>query len=242
MTIIYRQGTMEDSFSVYQVFTKSIMDLGERTNVMTITGGNDPAMLNSLWEHRRFLFEFLAKDFAHFWVAEKENEIIGYARSILHGGLLKLTEFFVLPGQQTAGIGRELLARAFPEMNTPYRTIVATLDERAMFRYLQAGVYGRFPIKYFYGQAEKVEVASDLQIEPMQQEIHLEQINRIDLQIVGHQREVIHRWVDTTWSGFVYKRNGEIVGYGYVGGSSGPFALLDENDFSAVLAHAERTM
>ena len=238
MTITYRQGTIEDSFSVYQVFTKSIMDLGERTNVMTITGGNDPAVLNSLWEHRRFLFEYLAQNCAHFWVAEKDGKIIGYARSIEHGGLLELTEFFVLPNQQTAGVGRELLKRAFPQVGR-YRTIVATLDERALFRYLSAGVLGRFPIKYFYRQAEKVEVASDLRIEPMQHKIHLEQMNRIDQQILGHRREAIHRWVITTRPGYVYKRDGELVGYGYFGDNSGPFALLDENDFPAALAHAE---
>ena len=239
MTITYRQGTIEDSFSVYQVFTKSILDLGERTNVMTITGGNDPAVLNSLWEHRRFLFEYLAQSCAHFWVAEKDEEIIGYARSIKHGGLLELTEFFVLPNQQTVGIGRELLSLAFPESGARFRTIVATLDERALFRYLSAGVYGRFPIKYFYRQAEKVEVATDLQIEPMQHEVHLEQINQIDLKILDHQREAIHRWVITTRPGYVYKRNGELVGYGYFGNNSGPFALLNEDDFPAVLAHAE---
>ena len=239
MTISYRQGTIEDSFSVYQVFTKSIMDLGERTNVMTITGGNDPAVLNSLWEHRRFLFEYLALNCAHFWVAEKDDAIIGYARSIEHDGLLELTEFFVLPNQQTTGVGRELLSRAFPESGARYRTIVATLDERALFRYLSTGVYGRFPIKYFYRQAEKVEVATDLLIEPMQHETQLEEINRIDQRILNHQREEIHRWLITTRPGYVYKRNGELVGYGYFGNNSGPFALLNEDDFPAVLAHAE---
>jgi GNAT superfamily N-acetyltransferase len=239
MTITYRPGTTQDSFAVYQVFTKSIMDLGERTNVMTITGGNDPAVLNSLWEHRKFLFQFLAETCARFWVAEMDGEIIGYARSIEHGGLLELTEFFVLPDRQTSGVGRELLRRAFPAAGARYRTIVATLDERALFRYLSTGVYGRFPIKYFYRQAEKVDVKTDLQIELMQHDLHLEQISQIDLQILAHQREAIHKWVITTRSGFVYKRNGELVGYGYFGDNSGPFALLDENDFPAVLAHAE---
>ena len=32
------------------------------------------------------------------------------------------------------------------------------------------------------------------------------------------------------------------MGYGYVGPSSGPFAVLDEKDFPAVLAHAESLM
>jgi hypothetical protein len=206
---------------------------------MTITGGNDPAVLNSLWEHRRFLFEYLAQSCAHFWVAEKNEEIIGYARSIEHGGLLELTEFFVLPNQQTASVGRELLSLAFPESGARFRTIVATLDERALFRYLSVGVYGRFPIKYFFRQAEKVEVVTDLQIEPMQHEVHLEQINQIDSKILDHQREAIHRWVITIRPGYVYKRNGELVGYGYFGNNSGPFALLNEDDFPAVLAHAE---
>jgi GNAT superfamily N-acetyltransferase len=151
---------------VFQVFTKAIVDLGERTNVMPITGGNDPEVLNSLWERRKSMFEFLAQDCAHFWVAEKDGEIIAYARSIEHGGLLELTEFFVLPSQQSAGVGRELLSRAFPYGEERYRTIVATLDERALYRYMNAGVYARFPIKYFYRKAEKVD-CNRSQIEPM---------------------------------------------------------------------------
>src|SRR5215216_567694 len=174
MALIYRKGTMEDTYSVYQVFTKSIMDFGERTNVMAITGGNDPEIMKSLWQLRKPMFEFLARDCAHFWVAEKDGEIIGYARSIEHGGLLELTEFFVLPKQQSGGVGRELLTRTFPKSDGPYRTIIATLDERALYRYLNAGVYGRFPIKYFYRKAKKVDVKTDLKIEPMQHDSHLE--------------------------------------------------------------------
>lgn len=239
MTITYRQGAIEDSFAVFQIFTKSIVDLGERTNVMPITGGNDPEVMKSLWEHRKTMFEFLARDCAQFWVAESDGQIIGYARSIQHGGLLELTEFFVLPGQQSAGVGRELLARAFPSGGERYRTIVATLDERALIRYMNAGVYARFPIKYFYRKAEKVTLPTDLQMEPMRPESHLEHINRIDAQILDHTRESIHDWLMETRSGVVYKRNGAIVGYGYLGSGYGPFALLDENDFPAVLAHAE---
>ncbi len=187
------------------------------------------------------MFEFLARTCAHFWVAENDAEIIAYARSIQHDSLLDLTEFFVLPNQQSAGVGSELLARTFPKSDARYRTIIATLDEGALYRYLNAGVYGRFPIKYFYRRAENVDMKTDLQIESMQLEIHLNDMNRIDQQMIGHAREIVHRWVITTRSGFVYKRDANIVGYGYVGESSGPFVLLDEDDFPAVLAHAEST-
>ena len=242
MSIIYRKATAEDSYSVFQVFSKSIIDLGERTNVMAITGGNHPEVLQSLWQRRKFLFDFLAENAAQFWVAEQDGKIIGYARSIEHDGLMDLTEFFVLPDQQSGGVGRELLARAFPESDARYRVIVATMDERALFRYLSAGVYARFPIKYFYRKAEKVEVKTDLKIEPIQVDLHLQYLDRIDKMIIGHSRGDLHRGVATTRNGFVYKRTGKVVGYGYVGEGTGPFAVLDENDFPAVLAHAENLM
>jgi hypothetical protein len=53
MTIAYRKGTIEETFAVYQVFTQALPDLGERTNVIAITGGNDPVVLQSLWEGLR---------------------------------------------------------------------------------------------------------------------------------------------------------------------------------------------
>jgi hypothetical protein len=63
VTITYREATIEDSFSVFKVFLKSIMDYSERMNVQAITGGNDPEKLASIWESRRPLFDFLATDF-----------------------------------------------------------------------------------------------------------------------------------------------------------------------------------
>ncbi len=242
MTITYRAGTLEDSHDVFQIFVKTIMDYSERMNVMAITGGNDPEVIESLWQKRRPMFEFLAESASQFWVAEKDGEIIAYARSIEHDGLQELTEFFVSPQQQSAGVGGELLSHAFPQSDARYRTIIATLDERALYRYMKLGVYGRFPLKYFYRKAEKVDVETDLQIEPMQLESQLEAINKIDQEILGHTRGHLHRWIAASRDGFVYRRNEEVVGYGYVGSGHGPFTVLDEDDFPAVLAHAESLM
>lgn len=239
MTITYRQGTIEDSQSVFNIFVKTIMDYGTRMNVMAITGGNDPAVLESLWRKRRPMFEFLAGSAVQFWVAEKDGEIIAYARSIEHDGHHELTEFFVLPGHQSGGVGRELLERAFPESGARYRSIIATLDERALYRYMKLGVYARFPFKYFYRKAEPVEMETDLAIEPMQIELHLPELNRLDREILSHEREHLHRWIATTRPGYIYRRGDSVVGYGYVGSNSGPFAVLDEDDFPAILAHAE---
>jgi GNAT superfamily N-acetyltransferase len=239
MTVTYRKGTISDSESVFHVFNASITDYGERMNVMAVTGGDDPGFLKSLWQKRKSMFEFLAQTASEFWVAERDGKVIGYARSVEHDGLQELTEFFVLPGQQSGGVGGGLLSRAFPKTEARYRTIIATLDERALHRYMKAGVYGRFLLKYFHRKAEKVEVETDLVVEPMLLNIHLADLNRIDRKLIGHAREVVHEWIGTTRSGFVYKRSGEVVGYGYIGSNNGPFALLDDDDFPAALAHAE---
>src|SRR6185436_10288092 len=154
-------------------------------------------VLESLWKLRRPMFEYLANDAAQFWVAENDGEIIAYARSIEHDGMQELTEFFVSPHQQSAGVGRELLSRTFPKTEARYRTIIATLDERALYRYMKMGVYGRFLLKYFYRKAEKVDIKSDLRIEPMELNIHKEHIDRIDKEIIGHTRGVVHDWIAT---------------------------------------------
>ncbi|NOH04769.1 MAG: GNAT family N-acetyltransferase [Chloroflexi bacterium] len=239
MTITYRPGNVEDSFAVFQVFLKSIMDYSERMNVQAITGGNDPQKLNSIWRIRKPLFNFLAEAASQFWVAERDGEMLGYARTIEHDGLRELTEFFVAPNQQSAGVGSGLLSRAFADTGARYRTIIATLDERALFNYMRMGVYGRIMLKYFSRKAEKVTMPTDLTIEPMDLSAHLEAMSRIDREILSHTRGGIHRWLASMREGFVYKRGGEMVGYGYVGGNHGPFAALNADDFPAILAHAE---
>jgi GNAT superfamily N-acetyltransferase len=239
MTITYRQGTPEDSFAVFQVFLKSIMDYSKRMNVEGITGGSDPEKLDTLWEKRKPMFEFLANSASQFWVAENNNEIVGYARTIAHDNLQELTEFFVSPNQQSTGVGSGLLSKAFPASNAQYRTIIATFDERALYRYMKMGLRGQFLLKYFYRQAEKVTLPTDLQIESLNLNIHLPDINRIDKLLLAHERPSIHQWIASHRNGFIYKRKNEIVGYGYIGAPHGPFAVLDENDFPAVLAHAE---
>jgi len=239
MAITYRQATIEDLFEVFQVFLKSIMDYSDRMNVDGITGGSDPEKLKSLWEVRRPMFEFLANDASQFWVAESENKIIGYARAIEHDNVQELTEFFVDPKQQSTGVGGGLLSRALTESGAEYRTIIATFDQRALYRYMKMGLRGRFLLKYFSRKAEKVSLHTDLEIEPLDLNLHLADINRIDKELLVHKRDSIHRWIASNRSGFIYKRKNAIVGYGYIGASHGPFALLDENDFPAVLAHAE---
>lgn len=250
MSVSYRPGTLDDTYATYQVFMQSLLDLSQRQGVMAVTGGDDPAVLAELWERRRPLMQHLTRSAEHFWVAENEGKVIGYARSILRPGQgqaagvpqhLELTEFFVLPGEQSHGVGSELIKRTFPaEDDNLHRTIIATTDSRALSLYLKAKVYPRFPVINFERSPKVVELQTDLQIQSLSPgEETLALLASIDQVVLGNRRDEDHAWLLSDRQGYHYYRSGKPVGYGYVGYRNGPFALLEAGDLPAVLAHAE---
>jgi GNAT superfamily N-acetyltransferase len=238
MSLIYRPATLDDNLAIYDIFVKTLTDLGARLGVTAITGGDDPEVMNQLWPRRRPLFEHLANTAERSWIAEQDGQAVGYARSILRDGVRQLTEFFVLPGFQSAGVGRELLSRAFPAEGAAHRIVIATIDTRAVARYSKAGVYPQFTATHFSRAPRVLPVDSDLHIRPLSAD-DLAQVDELDAQIIGYRRPVDHVWLMSQRQGFIYERAGRIVGYGYIGYSSGPFALLASADFPAVLNHAE---
>jgi GNAT superfamily N-acetyltransferase len=243
--ITFRPGTVADSYTVFHLFEQTLADLNRRLGSTTPSSAADPAALGRMWEERRSLYEHLARTAEHFWLAERDGRVLGFSRSILRDGVCELTELFVVPGEQSAGIGRELLARAFPARSAPadgvrHRSVISSTDLPAMVRYLKAGVYPRFPIYYFGRKPGTVTVATDLTIEPITASPQdLAVLAALDSALLGHRRDVDHAWLLGDRQGYFYFREDRPVGYGYVGVRSGPFALLEASDFPAVLAHAE---
>jgi GNAT superfamily N-acetyltransferase len=241
MSISYRKAASEDNFNTFNVFLKSIMDYSERAGVTGITGGLEPEKIGKLWERRRPLWEHLSSTCDQYWLAENEaGEVIGYARSIVRSDHRELTEFFVVPGQQSTGIGKELIARAFPD-DTPHRSIIATTDFRALARYLKAGVYPFATELYFERVPERVDFESDLQFQVVENsDAALQTTGEIDSVILGHRRDEDHSYLIQIRTLYLYQRHGQVVGYGYISKDYfGPFALLENKDFPAILAHAE---
>lgn len=239
--VTYRPGTDADSYTVFHIFEHSVADLLRRMGSTTPTSLADARALTRMWEERRSLYSHLARTADQFWVAEREGQVIGFSRSITRGEARELTELFVLPNQQSGGVGRELITRAFPEdKGATYRTIIATSDVRAQALYLKSGVYPRFPVYYFSRLPEAVEVASDLDFEPIRASVDsLNILGTLDEALIGHRRDEDHTWLLGDRQGYLYSRNNRAVGYGYLGSKNGPFAVLDAADYPAVLAHAE---
>lgn len=237
MEITYRQGRLADSPAVFRVFVDAFVDLNRRLNLETAF--TQQSFVDWFWQRQSPLFDYLATD-SRFVVAEAEGRVIGYARSIDRDGTRQLTEFFVDPASQSAGLGRELLARVFPDDDIGRKFIVATLDSRAQVRYLKCGVYPRFPIQYFYRKPESFSFLNTLDFEPAEDTPEVRAaLNEIDRAVLGFARPEEHAFLLADRIGYLVRRGGALTGYAYLGKETGPIALLNPADFPNVLAYAE---
>jgi hypothetical protein len=241
MPATFRPGTPDDGEALYGVFAETLAGVGRRGGAAEAdVAWADPAFVAGFWARHRPVFDHLARTAERWWIAEQEGRAVGYARATLRDGVRQLTEFFVLPAHQVAGIGRELLARAFPAAGARRRVVVATSDPRAVARYLKAGVNVPVPIYPVTGRPRPVEVATDLAVEEVAASPGaLAALRAVDEAVLGFARDADHAFLLGERRGALYRRGGQVVGYGYFGGGSGPVALLDPADVPAVLARAE---
>ncbi len=238
MTTTLRSASSADARAVFEVFIESLIELGQRLGVDTITGGAEN--LDALWTKRAPIMTHAAETCDKWWVAEENGRVVGYARSTLRDGVRQLTEFFVRPGAQSAGVGRELLDRVFPVEGARGRILLATPDTRALARYLKAGLTARFPVYHFGRPRRSDAYAGDLEAVPVASDQYgLALLASIDREVLGFRRDADHRWLLSNRRGFVYIRNAAPVGYGYVGLYQGPFAALEPSAIGSMLAHAE---
>ena len=238
-----RPGTLDNSYKVFALFEHSVSDLSQRQGLSEMIHELNPDHLAQMWLERRPLYEHLAHTADQFWIAEQGGQPVGYARSILRDTVRQLTELFVLPDIQSGGLGSRLLEAAFPSEGAEHRSIIATTDTRALALYLKNGLTPYFPILYFERPPEKVIVTTDLAFEPLEStQLHLEALAAIDAEVLGFRRDVDHQWLMGDRRGFLIRRKEQPVGYGYHGLRSGPFALLDPQDFPIVLAFFEREL
>jgi len=240
--IIIRRGELADSRPAFDVFLPAVNDLSRRLGQPW-----DPEP-EALWTRLEPLFAMLAEEAAEWWVAEDRGsgQVIGHARSIERGSLLELSEFFVMPDRQTAGVGGQLLERAFPLDRGEVRAIIATTDTRALARYYRTGTAARFPILSLLGPpgvasgAGPLDPALDAQAATTDD---MAAMNELERSVVGFGRGQEFAWLVEHRHGFVYRRGGRMVGYAFIGdrGGIGPLAVADPDDQPAILDHLERT-
>jgi GNAT superfamily N-acetyltransferase len=241
--VSFRQATADDDPATFAIFRRSLWDYMGRQGLL---GPDDPpeTPVESAWSRWERMYAHLRETAAEHWVAEREDgAVVGYARSIERAGLVELTEFFVDPAEQTRGIGRGLLERAFPLGWGRHRSIIATMDARALALYLRFGVSVEAAGSDFEKAPEPVEVETDLEVERAGPR-HVEEILAVEEAVLGHPRREDISFLVHDRPAVVYRRRGAAVGYGFdcnEHGQFGPVAVLDPADLPVALAHLETT-
>jgi len=172
------------------------------------------------------------------WVAEDNGDLRGFAFSWVCDRLWFLAQLFVAPGQQTRGIGGELIERTFEQARAADAATRALIT--FSFNTVSQGLYmryGMFPRCSIYNLSTPVDAlrarpdGARLRCAPIDKQApRLDHLARVDASALGVPRTKHHRFLleDGVTRGYTLHAGDadECVGYVYVAdGHIGPLAV-----------------
>jgi GNAT superfamily N-acetyltransferase len=229
-----RKGTPSDNRAAFDVSMLAMKDLFLRH------GHEWKLEPEAFWKVLEPFVTHLAEHAAESWVAEDpaDGKLIGYARSIERDGLFELSELFVRPDKQSAGLGKLLLEKAFPAGRGEVRAIIATPDVRGLARYYGAGTAARFVLFSLTGQPGLTAAQSHEAVRIGPAEIG--EFAEMERAVVGYARNADYPWLLKNREIYRYRNAGRTVGFGCFSESGqGPIVALEPDDLPAILLHFE---
>ena len=231
-----------DRMPAYRLFRAVLWDFMLAQGIVTDEDSYD---LDEYFKHQQNYYVHLEKHASEDWVAEDDqNNIVGWARSIERDGHLQLTHFFVNTKTQGTGVGRALLDKAFPLGRGRQRSILATINPRALSLYLRYGVSFQGMAFNLIGRPQPRTLDTDLDIElaePSTQTLHA--VLDIDSAILGYRRTVEIEFFMNNQPTYLFRRQGKIVAYafGYGNHTNGPAAALSNSDMPVLMQQIEQS-
>lgn len=234
-----RPAGAADSRACFAVFRRSLADLLTRIGYRP---PGPPPDLDALWPAYENVFAHLAATCAQWCIAEDEADgtTLGYARSVLRGSTLELTEFFVAPGARVSGLGRALLERVFPLGLGEHRSVIATLDAPAVALYLRFGVGHRSTAVDVAGRPRPIAPPAGYDVVAAR----LDDLLALECRLLGHARETDVRFMLSDRPATILRHGDGPVAYVFEAnehGFSGPVGALEPRHMPAALAHLEGT-
>jgi GNAT superfamily N-acetyltransferase len=229
-----RRGTASDNRAAFDVSMLAMKDLFLRH------GYEWKLEPEAFWKVLEPFVTHLAEHAAEWWIAEDraDGKLIGYARSVERGGLFELSELFVRPDKQSAGLGKLLLDKAFPSGRGQVRAIIATNDVRGLARYYGAGTAARFVMFSLTAQPRRTatETHEAVRVGPAE----IGELADMERAVVGYARQADYPWLLRNREIYKYRNAGRTVGFGcFSETGQGPIVVLEPDDQSAILLHFE---
>jgi GNAT superfamily N-acetyltransferase len=88
-------------------------------------------------------------------VAETDGRVSGWGATVTTPVGVLLTDLFVDPAWQGMGIGRQILARLWPDNSAPGRFTFSSRHTPALPLYVRAGLLPRWPLLYLTGEPDR---------------------------------------------------------------------------------------
>jgi GNAT superfamily N-acetyltransferase len=240
MAVTYRPACAQDLEQADRLVVSSINDLTERH-------GFGPMAVAS---HPGFQSFSLEDDPDGLWIAEEDDQILGFAWSWVCGDMWFLAQLFVSPGHQGRRIGNELIKRTLEhaeKANACNKVLITfTFNKVSQGLYIRHGLFPRFPI-YSVGAAREHLVARlqvpQLGCSPLENDAaSLQRLSLADRRVLGVSREKHHRYLaeDARTRGFNLHDGDDWVGYFYVdvAGHIGPLAVTQPKAVAIALRTA----
>jgi GNAT superfamily N-acetyltransferase len=234
--VVLRRGTPDDSRAAFELGIAAVRDLMARQN--------HPLTLDAdaFWLVLQPYLSHLAAHAAEWWIAEDPSDgtMLGHARSVERDGLFELSELFVRPGEQSAGLGKKLIEHAFPVGRGEVRLIIATNDVRALARYYAADTVARFGMASLAATPQPAtDDVGDLEVVRATPD-DTSVVAELEKTVVGFARNDDYPWLFEQREGYLYRRRGRAVGFSFFSERGlGPIAALEPADQRSILLHLE---
>lgn len=156
------------------------------------------------------------------YIAEEDGQILGFASAITRGTVTFLTDLFVLPTLQSAGLGKTLLSLVLPQDDLIHCTMIST-DPRAQALYIRSGMqpqYPNFNLRWQDSAVDDQPVDNNEKwgIEIIEGDAGDPALVEWDTQLSGRERAVDHKFWITQQQAVPlwFIRRGITLGYAYV--------------------------
>lgn len=204
MAVEFREGSAHDLADTFAISARAIHDIAVRQGVMPAGQGPTEESIRASWLRQRNMVEFLAaQPGGRYLIAEKNGEMVGYARIVPFGAMEELTELFVEPGHQGEGTGRALLDRCWPGDPSPElgRVIVASGAPQDLTLYPDFGVMpvmGHWHLqarteRFLERRAQEVD-APDPNVHVLEPARAVTEWTRLEPQAILHERPSLHEF------------------------------------------------
>lgn len=240
MSLVVRPASADELALAEELVVRSINDLTVRHGFGPIAASRSP-------DFQAFC---LRDDPRGVWLAEDNNEIVGFALSWVCDRLWFLAELFVAPGRQGQGIGNELLGRTMLQASktgaTEKSLITFAFNVVSQGLYVQHGLTPRMPIHLCSAERESLvphAQGSALHAVPIRKTVgDRELLRQLDVSTLGVSREKHHQYLlaDPRTKGVFLEDGGERIGYAYIAatGHIGPLAVMHTHAMPAAFRTA----